>query len=215
MSNLLRFKVLFGDDNLDSLKSLVIIVSLILIIALVVARQLSVRNIPFQQYESSRQETFSSFPANDILILTFSTWFLSLPALYVGLNIYHISLIYNLAEILSPENASSWLIYMVFTVLIAYISYRINIYKPKMLVTQPIREKPETFIRVYKLLALLAAMSLGLIAVIPDLLIKWIHVHPGIAYLMGGRDMIIMVGAALSVAHSIQRHRKSLDERTS
>ncbi|GMT49553.1 MAG: protein translocase subunit SecY [bacterium] len=222
---LLQFKELFTDDKMNRLTPVIILLVFILMIGLVVARQLSARHIPLEESNKERTRiTFKIHPINDYLIITIALW----PVMFISqlFGLFYFDFLRSIANSLSPGNIVYYLESIILLTLTGYFTYRTIYYNPHGITDQLDKEgktipgiasgkaRSVYFTKVLSHIALPASIMLAFITVFPDLLMQWTSIPYRIAYLMGGRDMIIMVGAALSVAQSIQRHRKSQAERT-
>ncbi len=223
----IQFKELLNDGKMNRLTPFIILLAFSLMIALVVVRQLSARHIPVEGRDGQSKITFKVHPINDYLIITFA----SLPVVFISqlFSLFYLDnhFLRSIANALSPGSIVYYLESIILLTLIGYFAYRAIYYNPHTITHQLDKDGGKIpglssgeatrvyFTKVLSYLALPASIILVFVAIYPDLLIKITSIHSNIAYLMGGINIIIAVGAALSVAQSIRQHKKQSLERIS
>ncbi len=223
---LLQFKELLNDGNMSRLKSIIILLAFILLVSLVVGRQLSARYVPVGESDGQSKITFKVHPISDILIISLASWFILIPSELINIFNLNNPILIGIARALSPGAIFYFIVFTILMTLISNFTYKTIYYNPRAIIDLLDKEgrmipgiKSGEAIRVYLTnvlgrISLPASILLAITAIYPDLLMKWASIRYNIAYLMGGINIIIAVGAALSVAQSIQRHRKSRDQRS-
>ncbi len=218
---LLDFKELFNNDEMNRSTALIILLAFFLMMALVIARQFFARHIPVEASNGHSKITFKVHPINDILIISLASWFILIPSELINLFNLNNPILIGIVNALSPGSLFYFLVFVILMTLIGNFTYRAIYYNSRAITDQLDQEgrmipginsgeaTRAYFIKILSRIVLPASIILAIIAIYPDLLMEWISIRYRIASMMGGINIIVAVGVALSVAQSIQRRRES------
>ena len=210
---------------------LMVVVLLIFVgvIGLVVAEQQATRRIPIQYAKRvvgnrmyGAQSTHIPFKINPsgVIPIIFASSVIIFPSQLIGLFGASSVILQDIANSLSPGHVSYVILYMLLVIFFAYfytaiyfnpveISDRLKKEGGFIPGIRPGSHTSSYLSKVLNRITLPGAIFLGLVAVFPDLVLRFfsnISIPTGFAYLMGGTSLLIMVGVGLDTAKHIESH---------
>ena len=208
---------------------MIILVIFGLIMGLVVAEQKAMRKIPVQYARRvignkiyGAQATHIPFKINPsgVIPIIFASSVIIFPSQLIGLFGASSDVLRSIADSLSPGHMIYVILYMLLVIFFAYfytaiyfnpveISSRLKKEGGFILGIRPGVHTSNYLSKVLNRITLPGSIFLGLVAVFPDLIMRFfssVSIPASFAYLMGGTSLLIMVGVGLEMAKQVESH---------
>ncbi len=227
-----------NQPNFTPLTALVTIIIFVIVVAGVVIIQYGQRRVPIKRGRQVRGGRMYGSQSNAYLPLRintagvipviFAAAILTLPAFFLNFAtplmghetfgwVYR--MFESLSEFLSPGRFLYSILYVVLIIFFCYF-YTAITFNPKDVAENlqkygstipgysPGKRTEEYLTRILNRITLAGAIFLAAVAVMPDIMSAWMQVPAGIASLMGGTSIIIIVGVALDTVNQVENHLK-------
>jgi preprotein translocase subunit SecY len=225
----IAFKQVYDQLKLGELNPIVLIASFgifVGIVAFVILQQQGQRRIPIQHAKKivgrkvyAAQGTHLPLKINPsgVIPIIFASSILLFPAQIAKSLGARVPALETLATLLSPGRALYLVLYALLIIFFTY--FYTNIQLNPIDIADNLKKvggyipgirpgvNTSTYLqRVLNRIVLPGSIFLAIIALIPTLIQKWLHLPPQMAYLMGGTSLLIMVGVDLDTMKQVESH---------
>lgn len=215
-----------GKGSYDAMTLVIVLLLFVVVIGLVVFEEQGLRKIPIQYANrmsaggaKGSHVSFLPFKVNPtgVIPIIFASSILIVPATLSSWFGGQVPVLKSISDAMNPGQLWYSIVYFVFIIFFAYFYTEIE-YNPHDIsenlrksggFVPGVRPGPQTeeFLAfTLSRITLPGSLFLGLIALMPNFIIRGLNVPSALGYLMGGTSLLIMVGVALDTLKQIESH---------